>query len=213
MPIIDNFNMNKLNENILFNEQDIYYNKDKFDSGETNLCFITGHSGSGKSTMASTMMINDILIDVYCLDDVINNFNFTDYNLKNYGDLIYSFFETKGKKYRMGSLEELKKYDAEHGDYSESVVRDFVDYSIEYSKNHKNRKIIIEGIWLYLYIEPEKIDKFAVYIKGTSMLKSKFRAAKRKSRNFIFNAEWKYYIPDEKKINKFRNYFKKLLNK
>ena len=41
-----------LEEKYIINEKDIYYNKDKFDSKEINLCFITGHSGSGKSTMA-----------------------------------------------------------------------------------------------------------------------------------------------------------------
>ena len=40
------------NEAYIKNIKDIYYNKDQFDSGEINLCFITGHSGSGKSTMA-----------------------------------------------------------------------------------------------------------------------------------------------------------------
>ena len=36
------------NEAYVKNVKDIYYNKDQFDSGEINLCFITGHSGSGK---------------------------------------------------------------------------------------------------------------------------------------------------------------------
>ena len=40
-----------IRESFLFNDKDIYWNKDKFDSGEINLCFITGYSGSGKSTM------------------------------------------------------------------------------------------------------------------------------------------------------------------
>jgi adenylylsulfate kinase-like enzyme len=44
-----------LDESLLLNEKDIYYNKDKFDSGEINLCFITGLSGSGKSTMSREM--------------------------------------------------------------------------------------------------------------------------------------------------------------
>lgn len=44
-----------LDESLLINEKDIYYNKDKFDSGEINLCFITGLSGSGKSTMSREM--------------------------------------------------------------------------------------------------------------------------------------------------------------
>ena len=48
------------NEGYLINEKDIYYNKDKFDNGIIKLCFVTGLSGSGKSTMAKHM--NALLI-------------------------------------------------------------------------------------------------------------------------------------------------------
>ena len=219
MPIIDNFNMNKLNENILFDEQDIYYNKDKFDSSEINLCFIIGHSGSGKTTMGNSILNNNKFVDVYRLDDIVDNYNFSDNNLKEYGDLAYSFFKTKGKKYRMHSLDELNKWYSENGNYSEFLIKDFINYSINYSKDHKNKKFILEGIWIYMYIKPEILDDYAVYIKGTSMLKSKIRAAKRDSSNFtsmitdIVNKYWKYYILDEKSINNYRDHFKKLLNK
>lgn len=37
-----------ITEGVIMNQPDIYYNKDKFDSGDINLCFILGHSGSGK---------------------------------------------------------------------------------------------------------------------------------------------------------------------
>lgn len=219
MQIIDNFYMNKINENILFDESDIYYNKDKFDSGETNLCFITGHSGSGKTTMGNDIINNNKHIEVYSLDDIIDNYNFSDNNLKKYGDLVYSFFETKGKKYRMHSLDELNKRYSKNGNYSKFLIKDFINYSINYSKDHKNKKFVLEGIWIYMYIEPEILDEYAVYIKGTSMLKSKIRAAKRDSSNFtsmitsIINKNWKYYILDEKSINNYRNHFLKLLNK
>ena len=70
--ITDEFNMN---EAYVFNEDNIYYNKDKFDSGEINLCFITGHSGSGKSTLASNNAKADTSdnTDWVSLDDVIFN--------------------------------------------------------------------------------------------------------------------------------------------
>ena len=55
-------------------DKDIYYNKDKFDSGEINLCFITGLSGSGKSTMGRGMSSKDV--EHYEMDDVICNDNF-----------------------------------------------------------------------------------------------------------------------------------------
>ena len=89
----------EIEEKMLVDSKDIYYNKDKFDSGEINLCFIIGHSGSGKSTMAREMADGD-KIEYYELDDVVlNKISFTMENLKEYGDLIYSFFKGPGKKY------------------------------------------------------------------------------------------------------------------
>ena len=88
-------------------DKDIYYNKDKFDSGEINLCFITGHSGSGKSTMARSMQSSKV--EHYELDDVIwNKESFTMENFKEYGELIYTFFNTVGKKYYY-TIEDVKK--------------------------------------------------------------------------------------------------------
>lgn len=153
-------------ESNVFNESDIYYNKDKFDSGEINLCFITGLSGSGKSTMA-----NGMKAEHYELDDVGFNWNFSDDNLKDYGDLIYTFFKGIGKKYRVGY--------AEVDDSYLSIYSDFVNYSIQYAKAHKNIKFVIEGVQLFQWINPKDLVDYAVYIKGTSRLISTYRAAKR----------------------------------
>ena len=94
-----NESVENINEAILKDEPDIYYNKDKFDSDEINLCFITGFSGSGKSTMAQGMESKNI--EIYELDDVTNISAFSDDNLKEYGDLIYLYFKGPGKKYRI----------------------------------------------------------------------------------------------------------------
>ena len=215
------------NEAYIKNIKDIYYNKDQFDSGEINLCFITGHSGSGKSTMANNMSGNSI--EAYQLDDVLSNkISFTMSNLKEYGDLIYSFFKGPGKKYyfteddvKNGIVGEYK------GNYEKDLIIDFINYSINYAKSHKNKKYVIEGIWLFMYIDPEKLKDYAVYIKGTSRLISDIRAAKRDSnndfpdkkdilkRNKAYLRRLKRFftvdaILDERKITKYRNYFSKL---
>ena len=41
-------------------EPDLYYKEESFNKGDTNICFILGHSGSGKSRMASTLEGNVI---------------------------------------------------------------------------------------------------------------------------------------------------------
>lgn len=171
-------------EATIFNDKDIFYNKDKFDSGEINLCFITGHSGSGKSTMAGDMEKNGV--EKYELDDVIDNKEkFTMANFKEYGDLIYSFFAGPGKKYYYTAEDvksgKIKPYREEV--YEHDLINDFIAYTIKYAKSHKDKKFVIEGVWLYGFAYKEQLTDYAVYIKGTSVLTSTLRAAKRDASN------------------------------
>lgn len=226
----------KINEETIISEgfeeaviktmDDIYYNKDKFDSGEINMCFITGHSGSGKSTMGRNM--SGKKIEHYELDDVIANWNFSDANLKEYGDLIYSFFKGPGKKYRYYSYNEwVDDHSWDNKDeyidgYEACVIKTFIEYAKSYAKSHKDIKFVIEGIWIFKFVQPSEIDNYAVYIKGTPLLISKLRAAKRDSgdasnklgraRAFLkqsITANWKKYFMDEKEIKIYRDYFSK----
>lgn len=169
-----------MTEGVILNDKDIYYNKAKFESGETNLCFITGHSGSGKSTMAHGME----KVEVYELDDVIwNKERYTIPEFKEYGDCIYSFFNGSGKKYYY-TAEEVRegKHEKFNGNYEESLIKDFVNHAISYAKSHKNINVVIEGVWLYMFIEPSTLKDYAVYIKGTSGILSTIRAAKREAK-------------------------------
>ena len=221
-----------IEESILINEKDIYYNKDKFDSGEINLCFITGHSGSGKSTM-SHKSENDTL-EVYEMDDLqcIKD-RFTMENLKEYGDLIYSYFNGPGKQFYV-TYKELMEKNVPGSDYEDKLYPGFVNYAKQYAAKHKDKKYILEGVWLFCddehgkpYFKPEEFKDYAFYIKGTSAIISKFRAAKRDSQyeggsekvnkgfnrfkaftKDFFTKNWKWYLIDEKRIKVFRDYFK-----
>lgn len=212
-------NLLHFNEKYVFNEPDIFYNKDKFESGEINLCFITGQSGSGKSTMAHNMENNKI--EKYELDDVIwNKERFTMENFKEYGNLIYTFFDTVGKKYYFSS-EDVNNGIVEHydGNYEKDIITDFVKYAIKFCKQHKNKKYVIEGIWLYMFIDPSLLKDYDVYIKGTSSLISTIRAIKRdnKSKQGIDKIKsakrtFKLNMISEKDVQKYRNYFNKLIS-
>lgn len=170
-------------ESVIFNSKDTYYNKDKFDSGEINLCFITGFSGSGKSTMANEMEKSGI--EKYELDDIAFQFNFSDDNLKEYGGMIYSFFNGPGKKYRVvKSIDDLKT-DKEADDYQADICIDFIDYAKKYASSHKDKKFVVEGIEIFgAYIDKiESLKDYAIYIKGTSLFNSYIRSAKRDSQD------------------------------
>lgn len=215
----------RINESVLFNEEDIYYNKDKFDSGEINLCFITGASGSGKSTMArgqaseTTEVIE--LDDLSCVKDKCS---YDD--LKKRGNLLYSYFNGIGKKFYLG-IDDLKGVPVE--DYEQKLFPEFINYAKNYAKSHKDKKFILEGVQLLGKFDfnlspvfrPEDFKDYAFYIKGTSMLVSKIRAAKRDNENeknkafkiarrFVLKY-WKWCVLDEKLLNQYRNYFKNLM--
>ena len=214
-----------IEEGFLKSDKDIYYNKDKFDSGEINLCFITGLSGSGKSTMGRNMSSKNI--EHYEMDDVICNDNFSDDNLKEYGGLISSFFKGAGKSFRL-IRDDDKHNDSvfnTHKNYEKEITQAFVKHAISYCKSHKGIKYVCDGIWIFMFIKPEQLKDCAVYIKGTSSIKSGYRALKRDidedKRNGmtslqIFKHEFKrvkedilYARENQKELKSFRFYFEK----
>jgi len=215
--------LENIRESFIFNEKDIYWNKDKFDSGEINLCFITGHSGSGKSTMAHKAEKDNV--EVYELDDLIwNKMSYTMENFKEYGDMFYSYFSGQGKKFYY-TVEDVENGTVKPvgDDYEKLLIDDFMGYAIKYANSHKDKKFIIEGVWLVDFYEPSALKDFAVYIKGTSLLVSRWRAAKRDSKdapkgkrlinrfkNFFNWAIWQPNIDFERDLKKWREYYSKL---
>ena len=134
--------------------------------------------------------------------------------LKDYSDLLFDFFQGEGAKYYIG-VDERDCIPKE--EYEDKVFVDFVKFAMDYSKKHEEKKYIIEGIWIYLYFEdPSIFEDYAVFIKGTSFLKSKIRAMKREmhrdrealqDRKQMFGRSVRNYLLDEDKINVYRDFF------
>ena len=201
------------NETFVRSEPDLYYKEESFNSGDTNICFILGHSGSGKSMMARTLEGDDI--DHIELDDLLlTKDRFTMDELKDYSDMFFSFFDGEGAKYFIGAAE---RESIPKEEYEDKVFVDFVQFAMDYAKQHKDKKYILDGIWLYLYFDdPSVFEDYAVFIKGTSFLKSKIRAMKREmkrdkealqERKEMFGREVRNYMLDEDKINAYRKFF------
>lgn len=198
-----------INEAMLKSAKDIYHNKDKFKSGEANLCFITGLSGSGKSSMGTAMVKGAKNIEHYDMDDIVFNKQNHDMNYyKNYGDLVYKFFSGPGKKYFVTFKEIKSSLNTSEDKYREEITNAFVDFAISYAKSHKNTKFIIEGVWLYRYISPSKFKDYAVCIKGTSAATSMMRAAKRDNDYLGKFKKGTVWVGDEMKLNKYRAFYK-----
>ena len=197
----------------IISEPDLYYNEDAFNRGDTNLCFVLGHSGSGKSVMSRTLEGDDI--DHIELDDLLlPKDHFTKEDLENYSDMFAAFFNGVGAGYYIG-IDERKSIPKD--DYEDRLFVDFVNFAFEYAELHKEKKYILDGIWIYLYFDdPSVFEEYAVFIKGTSFLKSKIRTIKRErqrdkdellDRKNMFGREKRNYLLDEPKINRYRSYF------
>ena len=152
--------------------------------------------------------------------------------MKEYGSLIYSFFTGTGKKYYIGENDKTYADGStipEGEAYQKELYNAFINYAISFAKSHKNTKFVLEGIWLFLFIDPNKIKDYTVYIKGASKIKSKMRAMKRDFKEKINNKGpdedgkkrsnleylYNYIIADdwdkhEPKLNQYRKYFKNL---
>ena len=200
-------------EKYMVSEPDLYYNEESFNSGDTNICFILGHSGSGKSMMARTLVGEDI--DHIELDDLLlTKDHFGKEDLEAYSDILAAFFDGEGAKYYIGA-EERDSIPKE--EYEDKVFIDFVRFAMDYAGQHREKKYIIEGIWIYLYFDdPSVFEDYAVFIKGTSFLKSKIRTMKREmkrdketlqDRKEMFGREVRNYLLDEDEIDSYRKYF------
>ena len=201
-----------INETLFISEPDLYYNKKAFDEGAVNLCFVIGYSGSGKSVLTQEYEGGGIekvsLDDVVCVKD-----HFTLDELKEKSDLLYSFFTGKGKKYYI-SREERDLF----ADRSEVFVS-FIKYACKYASKHKEKRFILEGIWTYLFFDdPSQFTDYAVFMKGTSLLKSRLRRIKREAGNTPSEAfdrlfDFGIYAGDsmfrDSNVDKWRRYFEK----
>lgn len=177
-----------ISETVIKTIDDILYNKEKFDNGDINLCFITGFSSSGKSTLGAYMAGKEN-VEHYDLDQVMFNFTVPDDKVSSKGKMYNEFFNNtiEGKKFRTERNPVLKQEIKDTGTissktfnkYTEDLTKAFVNFGIKYSRSHKNTKFILEGVWLYRFIDPNTLKDYAVFIKGTSAVESSKRAIKR----------------------------------
>jgi hypothetical protein len=160
-----------IKENYVYSGKDLEFNLDKWKPGGKNVLFITGLSGSGKSTKAAKLAkeYNAINIELDLFEH--NNILFNKNTHNDEANLIVKeYFE---KKY--GGPKKFKFSDPGTGRY----IYEFIEYCIGYARQHKDRLFIMEGIQLADLEMDDELKDEPVIIVHSSILKSMYRAAKR----------------------------------
>lgn len=192
--------MSELMENYVLSNKNTYYNFDDFTSGKSNMLFITGLIGGGKSTLAKKLCKEYDACNVE-IDGM--EWYVTDNYLDKENEPLKAFIKE-------GYLENQR---IRKMTYEESVL-EFIDFVIEYCDKHKEKKFIINGFQIMYYLEGElleKIKKYPIVIINTSMVKAKLRAIKRKYKGNIKNKinrikdNFDQSVDDEKHLQNFKD--------
>lgn len=201
--LLESSNESYIEEGILLNQKDIYYNKEKFDSGEINLCFITGYSMSGYKAIDTETLDKNI---EYCnLYDICHVWRYIYGGKLKAGKMTTSFFKGPGKKYFYA---DKQKWEDNHSTeetrniYCDSLIKDFIEYAFKFAERHTIGKYIIEGDQIVRLFKPEEFKNYAIYIKGTSAFTDNLNISNLKK---VFSPS----IKTERSLKRYRKYFSK----
>ena len=201
--LLESSNESYIEEGILLNQKDIYYNKEKFDSGEINLCFITGYSMSGYKTIDTETLDKNI---EYCnLYDICHVWRYIYGGKLKAGKMTTSFFKGPGKKYFYA---DKQKWEDNHSTeetrniYCDSLIKDFIEYAFKFAERHTIGKYIIEGDQIVRLFKPEEFKNYAIYIKGTFAFTDNLNISNLKK---VFSPS----IKTERSLKRYRKYFSK----
>lgn len=163
---------------------DVYHNIELWESGKSNLLWITGLSGSGKSTI-SKEIAEEYGAEYIELDNLqrakMDNWDTTDNEvldsyIKSVGGL-YNVFPYCNTLYTVTWKDIVSKENKCHEEFGR-----FFEYLIQYAKKHKDRKFVVEGVQIAYNTTNamiKKISEYPVIIKMNGPLKTEFRREKR----------------------------------
>lgn len=168
-------NENYYVENMVFDRDDLYINMDKFESGKCNVILVTGFSGSGKTILGSNMLSKYKCDDHFELDALEwwFNGNITIDQLQDGMPPIYEWLIHNKASMNMKNPSNQQ---------IALMMDTLIPYVINWCRKHKDKKYVVEGIQLYEnWSSSEKCNylDYPMILKGTSGLKSTYRAMKR----------------------------------
>ena len=218
------------NESYLVSGNDYEQNLDKWKPGESNVLFVTGLSGSGKSTIAKEYgnKFNATVIEIDVFEWGI------DPREEKYMDQKFVSIYNKCKKafpdYAKAIDAEWRK---ENGAIMEedtivNLLHKCALHALQLCKQDKSHLYIFEGIQIFRRFDISELKKEPLIIKGTSMITSVKQAynrsldlASKRNKNkddsildevkmlaFRKRDQYRWHLPmdikDEKRLNKFK---------
>ena len=193
-----------VNESIVMNKKDAEFNLSSWTPNGKNILFITGLSGSGKSTKAAKLAKEKDAVNIE-LDLVEHNeILFDDSVTQDEGNQILKEFFNK----KFGGPKKLESKTMKVAD----IMYDAIKYCMNYASKNKRKLFIAEGIQLMDLEMVDELKGYPVIVVNTSILKSISQAKKREEgaswREFFgswqsFKEYCKWYFDMEKNKNKF----------
>lgn len=164
-------------ESTYITHKDYYYNMDKWKKERgKNILYVTGLSGSGKSTLGKELSnkYNAEYIDMDIFMGAIENdhIQWSDHKsfIHEMTDDFYSNdrFNISSDKYN--SLTKYERY---------VLIQDMISWIYDYCNKRTTRLFVLEGIWIYTYMDYTFLQDKPLIIKGTSAYISNLRTYKR----------------------------------
>ena len=180
-----------VNENVVFNVNNIMYNVEDFTSGKSNILLITGLSGSGKSTLADKMA-KEHKAEVIELDVFEHCYGYADKDLHQAGDVFVEYLSAHRDVWDKLKKQQLtgKKIHAE--------LYKFIMYTLAWCESRKNKRWILEGVQIYSCLTAVEALQYPLIIMGTSATNSILQRFKRNvgGGNIDWSAELKNDFPE-----------------
>jgi len=211
--------MNKIN--FFINSKNICFNLDKIDILSNNVIFVTGLSGSGKTTFARKIS-KEYKATLFELDNLGGFFG----EYKESEELIHSLTDKfLNINYELKEIIRQEKYvdlKIKNFDKYRYWTNKYIEFLLEYAKKQE-RIFVFEGTQIFKCISAEKISSNPLIIIGTSSFISLLRRIKRhykidKARNkpnFFKKHLWKLlndskrlHFKDFKELNRFLAFYR-----
>ena len=164
-------------ENTYITRKDRYYNIDnwKKERGK-NILFITGIAGSGKSTLGKELSTkyNAEYIDMDIFMDGIKNKHMQWSDRRSFmHEMIDDFYSNDNFNIKREEYDNFTDYDRY------TLIQNMMNWIFDYCGKRSTRLFVLEGIWIYVYMDYSFLQDKPLIIKGTSAYTSNLRAYKR----------------------------------